>query len=86
MALRVRRSERTNGIWLLCSNCSRTFCGALAHPGRHRGDLGVELVVVDLEALGGGHGPQGEVDPHGRRPAVRRSSRNASGSWPVARM
>ena len=84
-ALRVRRSERTAGIWSLRSNCWRTFSGFWPSRLGQRLDLGVEVVVVDLDALGLGDGPQGEVglDRLGRRLA-QLLDEGAPGRCPVA--
>ena len=67
-ALRLRRSERTAGSWSLRSSGAGP-CRRSAAPGRPGGDLGVEVLVGDLDALGLGDRPQGEVglDRPGRR-------------------
>ena len=77
-ALRVRRSERTAGMLLVALQLAAHLLGLLAHAGGQGLDLGVEVVVVDLDGLGLGDGPQGEVglDRAGgrRRAAPRRAA------------
>ena len=60
-ALRFLRSERTAGHCSLRSNSLRTLAGCLLDALGQPVELGVEVVVGDLDALGLGDGPQGEV-------------------------
>ena len=74
-ALRFRRSERTTGTCRLRSNCLRTCSGFCPTRSATAANSASRSSSVDLDLLGLGDGPQGEVDLdrlRWRSPAARR--------------